>query len=275
MRSSSSACPWLPLAERTDNPYPSPTSTTSSDDRTAMAGKRVPDLYKTLGVSTDADKGAIKKAYRRLATKHHPDKPGGDAERFKEIEFAHRILSNDEKRAEYDRERSGTTAAPSRSSGVPTGDPFDFRGFTSIFDEWNDFLKQSTAAKDEVPSEEEPAKSDAQSARTAGEEKLRASDGSVLIQRDGHTYADVRVSFDQAILGSSVVVPTLTGTSRIRIQPGTSSGTKLRIPNQGPEGPEGRGHHYVTVHIDVPKRIDGTAEKLLHDLMREIGRSGN
>ena len=239
-----------------------------------MAGKSVPDLYKTLGVSTDADKGAVKKAYRRLATKYHPDKPGGDAERFKEIEFAHRILSNAEKRAEYDRERGRSTGAPSRSPGVATGDPFDFRGFTSIFDEWNEFLSQSTAAKDVEPSEE-PGEGDAKTPQTAPEKKARASDGSELIQKGGHTYSDVRVSFDQAILGSSVLVPTLTGTARIRIKPGTSSGIKLRIPNQGPDGPEGRGHHYVTVHIDVPKRIDGTAKKLLNDLMREIARSGN
>ena len=238
-----------------------------------MAGKSVPDLYKSLGVSTDADKGVIKKAYRRLATKHHPDKPGGDAERFKEIEFAHRILSNPKKRAEYDRERAGNAGGPRRSSGAPTGDPFDFGGFASVFDEWNDFLK-TTATTDEQPAEE-PSKADAKTARTAVEKKLRASDGSVLIQRDGHTYSDLRVSFDQAILGSSAVVPTLNGTARIRIQPGTSSGVKLRIKNQGPEGPEGRGHHYVTVHIDVPKRVDGAAKKLLNDLKLEIARSRN
>ena len=45
------------------------------------------DHYQTLGVSRDADTSAIKKAYRKLASKHHPDK-GGDEARFKEIQQA-------------------------------------------------------------------------------------------------------------------------------------------------------------------------------------------
>ena len=59
------------------------------------------DPYKILGVSGDADQKTIKKAYRTLAAQHHPDK-GGDAERFKEVAEAYSILSDDQKRREYD-----------------------------------------------------------------------------------------------------------------------------------------------------------------------------
>jgi DnaJ family protein A protein 2 len=59
-------------------------------------------LYKALGIEKSADAGAIKKAYRILAMKHHPDK-GGDPEKFKEITKANEILSDPEKRAKYDK----------------------------------------------------------------------------------------------------------------------------------------------------------------------------
>ena len=59
------------------------------------------DHYQTLGVGRDADGPTIKKAYRKLAGKHHPDK-GGDAERFKQISEAYEVLSDPQKREAYD-----------------------------------------------------------------------------------------------------------------------------------------------------------------------------
>jgi len=70
------------------------------------------DHYQTLGVSRDADANEIKKAFRKLAMKHHPDK-GGDEQQFKNIQQAYETLSDPQKRAEYDN--------PNPFSG---GDPF-------------------------------------------------------------------------------------------------------------------------------------------------------
>ena len=64
------------------------------------------DLYEILGVSRDADEGAIKKAYKRLAMKYHPDRNEGDAvaeEKFKEVQGAYAVLRDEKKRAAYDR----------------------------------------------------------------------------------------------------------------------------------------------------------------------------
>src|SRR3989344_6316285 len=60
------------------------------------------DYYKTLGVSKTASEEDIKKAFRKLAHKYHPDR-GGDEAKFKEINEAYQVLSSKEKRAQYDR----------------------------------------------------------------------------------------------------------------------------------------------------------------------------
>lgn len=81
------------------------------------------DYYKILGVSKNASKEEIKKAYRDLAQKYHPDKVGGDEKKFKEINEAYQVLSNDKKRAQYD--RFGTTFEQ------PGWDFSGFSGFSS------------------------------------------------------------------------------------------------------------------------------------------------
>lgn len=60
------------------------------------------DHYKTLGIERGASVDDVKKAYRKLAMKYHPDKQGGDTEKFKAINQAHEILSDPEKRSRYD-----------------------------------------------------------------------------------------------------------------------------------------------------------------------------
>jgi molecular chaperone DnaJ len=60
------------------------------------------DYYDILGVSKSAGEAEIKKAFRELAHKHHPDKEGGNAEKFKEINAAYQVLGDPKKRAQYD-----------------------------------------------------------------------------------------------------------------------------------------------------------------------------
>ena len=62
------------------------------------------DYYQTLGVPKSASKDEIKKAFRKLAHQYHPDKKSGDEAKFKEINEAYSVLSNDKKRAEYDQD---------------------------------------------------------------------------------------------------------------------------------------------------------------------------
>jgi molecular chaperone DnaJ len=82
------------------------------------------DYYRILGVPENADQAAIRKAYRKLAKEFHPDANQGDpkaAERFKEIGEAHGVLSNAEKRAQYDQMRKlGAFGFPGRGRAGPS-----------------------------------------------------------------------------------------------------------------------------------------------------------
>lgn len=83
------------------------------------------DYYKILGVEKNASKDDIKKAFRKLAHEHHPDKNGGDASKFKEASEAYAVLSDDQKRTQYDQFGS---AMPGGGGGNPF-EGFDFSGF--------------------------------------------------------------------------------------------------------------------------------------------------
>lgn len=92
------------------------------------------DYYEILGVSKDASESDIKKAYRKLAMKHHPDKskePDAE-EKFKEISEAYAVLSDKEKRAQYD--RFGHAGIDSRYSTEDIFRNADFGGFEDILE---------------------------------------------------------------------------------------------------------------------------------------------
>ncbi|MFH1012573.1 MAG: DnaJ domain-containing protein, partial [Candidatus Peregrinibacteria bacterium] len=87
------------------------------------------DYYKTLGVDKKASEAEIKKAYRKLAHQYHPDEGKGSEKKFKEVTEAYQVLSDKQKRAQYDQ-------FGSVGRGGPTGGPdfggFDFRGFQNV-----------------------------------------------------------------------------------------------------------------------------------------------
>mgnify|MGYP001558251825 CR=1 FL=1 len=89
------------------------------------------NYYDILGIDKKASKDEIKKAFRNLAHKYHPDKKGGSADKFKEASEAYSVLSDDQKRAQYD--TYGQAFA-----GANGG-----QGFGGFSGNWQDFVKQS------------------------------------------------------------------------------------------------------------------------------------
>ena len=92
------------------------------------------DFYDVLGVARDADEGAIKKAYRKLAMKYHPDRNAGDGAaevRFREVNEAYEVLKDTQKRAAYD--RFGHAAF---DGSMGAGQAHDFASsFADVFDD--------------------------------------------------------------------------------------------------------------------------------------------
>lgn len=84
------------------------------------------DYYNTLGVPRDASREDIKKAYRKLAMTHHPDK-GGDINKFQEISSAYETLSDQDKRFQYDNPQARHQHNP--FGDAPGGFSFNFNGF--------------------------------------------------------------------------------------------------------------------------------------------------
>ncbi len=97
------------------------------------------DYYNILGVSKDAGQEEIKKAYRKLAHKHHPDK-GGDEEKFKKINEAYQVLSDEDKRGQYDRYGKAGTNRGAGFGGFQGAHQGDFNQTDFDFDDLGDIF---------------------------------------------------------------------------------------------------------------------------------------
>jgi DnaJ-class molecular chaperone len=86
------------------------------------------EYYNTLGITKDAGPDEIKRAYRSLASKHHPDK-GGDTATFQKIQEAYATLSDPQKKAEYDNPRPQMEGFQFGGGGMPQGFEHFFHHF--------------------------------------------------------------------------------------------------------------------------------------------------
>ena len=119
------------------------------------------DYYKILGVNRDASEEDVKKAYRKLAHKHHPDKSGGDEEKFKEINTAYQVLSDKEKRKQYDTYGQAFEggAQPGGGAGFGGGGfQWDFGGAGAGAGDFSDIFEQFLAVLARLAEIGEPAR---------------------------------------------------------------------------------------------------------------------
>jgi len=225
------------------------------------------DYYKALGVSEGATTEEIKKAYRDIAKKHHPDRNPDDKgaeERFKEATEAYDVLSDDEKRQKYDRLR--------RMGGMRPGS--GGRGRTGFGDDegmsYEDFMRKfgTAAQRERYGGAKESDDNDFsftdifgnlfkdRKARTAGSDEPQPTDDPFFKRKGNDAYVEVTINMAQAILGSRIRVRTPPGKKvTVRIAPGTDPGKTLRVKGMGYASMMGVGDLYIRIHITIPKNL--------------------
>jgi molecular chaperone DnaJ len=222
------------------------------------------DFYAILGVPKDADQAAIKKAYRRLARKHHPDQNAGDAtaeQRFKDVGEAHAVLADPKQREEYDAVRQMAHGGARFTAGGPGGRG----GFEDLFGAFGggggQRVRFSTGGGPGFG--EHAGGSGASQADIndllaqmfgAGGAPGGGGFGAPRGPRAGQdVQARTTLSFHDAVEGSTVTLTTADG-HRVttRIPPGVRDGQRIRLRGRGASGDTGAepGDLILTVAVE-------------------------
>lgn len=297
------------------------------------------DYYKILGLDKNATAEDIKKAYRKLARKHHPDLNPNDKEahkKFQQINEANEVLSDTEKRKKYDQygekygehwenaeqfEKARSTGAYTGGGQQAYGDAFGGFGGEGDFNDsgYSDFFEQmfgSGARNAKFRGQDfnaelhlplrNAAKTHQQTLDVNGK-KIRITipagveDGQVIRLRNhgapgvnggpqGDLYITFRIEPDPvfkrigndlhvqvdidlytAVLGGEVLVETLDGQVKLKVQPGTQNGAKTRIKGKGfpvYKKESSFGDFYVSFHVLIPRDLTQKQKELFTELSK-------
>ncbi len=311
-----------------------------------MAAK---DYYRSLGVAKTATAAEIKKAFKKLAVKYHPDKNPGDKkaeDRFKEANEAYAVLSDEKKRRQYDqfgssgfhqrysqedifrgfdindifREmgfgggggRPGSRRRGGGGGGINIEDLFGGGGFggggfggqqayaqkgqdftMDLFVDFMDAVKGAEknieymfdGSRRKVKVKIPPGISSGQRLRLAGKggaagHGMPPGDLFLSIQvhehplfkRDGDDIVFSReIKLSEAVLGTSIEVPTIDGSKKMKIPPGIQNNIKMRLRGHGiPHfGRSGKGDQLVHITVAVPRDLTPEQKKLFEQLQQE------
>ncbi len=287
------------------------------------------DPYQTLGVSKSASQEEIKKAYRTIVKKCHPDLNPGKKDleaKFKKVSSAYKLIGSPEARAKFDR---GETAEQqqhaqqeqaksyyqtqqeggrySQSFGQDMGEDF----FENLFRAGAGGARQGSRGRRDFPGEDHVYKMDVEfrDAALGAEKEITLPSGKKLLVKipagissgsklrfrgqggpgigngpAGDAYVEITtkplsgftrvdknietelpISFQEGLLGAEVKVPTLEGSVMMKIQPGVSTGSRLRIKGKG-AGPEGaRGDQIVVLKVVLPSTVDPKLQETLKE----------
>jgi curved DNA-binding protein len=199
------------------------------------------DYYKELGVGKTATPEEIKKAYRTLAKKYHPDKNNGDKsaeERFKLISEANEVLSDPEKRKKYD--QLGNDWNNYTQAGAQPG------GF-----DWSKYANGGNRTRANEPSQgyDDENINDLFEMMFGQPSRQQTRRRSVVKGRDLET--ETILSLDESYSGTIRFIQLNDQKIKITIKPGVVDGQKLRIPGKGGKGSNGgtNGNLFLTIKI--------------------------
>jgi DnaJ-class molecular chaperone len=196
------------------------------------------DYYKILRVSKTATTEEIKRAYRKLAHQYHPDKGDGDEARFKEINEAYQVLSNPQKRAQYD-----------QFGSVPPSGDFNWGGQqgnwnTGGFEDFGGFGFNFSGGLGDI------------------------FEG-IFSQAFSQVQVEINITLTQAILGDKISLKLNSGeVIDFNISPGTQDGQTFRFRGKGNVYKRGRGDLLITTRVQIPKRLSREQKDLLEKLKK-------
>jgi molecular chaperone DnaJ len=237
------------------------------------------DFYAILGVPQDADQAAIKKAYRKLARKHHPDQNAGDAaseKRFKDIGEANAVLSDPKQREEYDAIRQMAHGGARFRAGGPGGGNGGFEDVFSAFGGGGGqrvrFNTGGQGAAGQPDLDDLLAQMFGGGAAAGGARGADPFSG-FGAPRGPRAGADVQartsLSFRDAVEGATVTLQTAEG-RRIttKVPAGVKDGQKIRLRGRGGEGDPGapKGDLILTVAVDKHPVFGRDGDNLTVDL---------
>ena len=221
------------------------------------------DYYKDLGIAKNASPAEIKKAYRSLANKYHPDKTKGDKtaeEKFKEINEANEVLSDPAKRKKYD--QFGADWKHYEEAGAQPG------GF-----DWSKYADDRSGQKQWMNTNE----SDPGFGNAGVEDLFEMLFGQRSGQRRGSRGVAVKgedletetiLSLEEAYHGTTRLIRLNEQTIKVTIKPGVVDSQKLRIPAKGGNGSIGgtNGDLYLTIKIAAHPEFRRKGNDLYRDL---------
>lgn len=221
------------------------------------------DYYKILSVAKDANKKDIKKAYRKLAAKYHPDKNRNDStaeEKFKEVNEANEVLSDTEKRAKYDALGS------------------NWEAYKNTGDDWREYAKQANqrSAND---SYYQGNASDFFGQGSAGGgdssnffEAFFGGRGGRTPHSGSDTQAEMPITLMEAYKGSKRTFEIHNEKLRITIKPGSYDGQQLKIKGKGQLGVNGqnRGDLHIILRVQQDPHFQRKGDNLLYTAQVDI-----
>jgi curved DNA-binding protein len=229
------------------------------------------DYYKILGVERNATEQEIKKAYRKLALKYHPDRNPGKKEaeeKFKEINEAYQVLSDPQKRSRYD-QLGEQYSRYQQSGGAPGGFP------------WEEWVNQGQAARG-APGGVRVEYGDIEDlfgggfsdffSQIFGGAAGRAGPGTrtrhpTARQAPSHVEQPVSISLMEAYQGSERTLQVGNRRLEVKIPAGARTGTKIRVPGGGPAGPDG---HPADLYLAIEVTPDNRYELKGNDLYTDV-----